>query len=60
VAFFPRAHWLVESTLPRYFFGVCHMSAHMSPDDLAQRVREGLEIVARESPRWLHPGSGAV
>jgi membrane protein required for colicin V production len=60
VAFFPRAGWLVEARLPRLFFGACHMSTHMSPDVLAQRVRDGLKIIERESPLWLHPGSGGL
>ena len=60
VAFFPRADWLAESRLPRLFFGACHVSTHMSPDVLAQRVRDGLKIIERESPFWLHPGSGGL
>jgi membrane protein required for colicin V production len=60
VAFFPRASWLVEARLPRLFFGACHVSTHMSPDVLAQRVRDGLKIIERESPLWLHPGSGGL
>ena len=60
VAFFPRAGWLAEARLPRLFFGACHVSAHMSPADLAQRVRDGLKIVEMESPPWLHPGGRGV
>jgi membrane protein required for colicin V production len=60
VAFFPRANWLVEARLPRLFFGACHVSTHMSPDELAQRVRDGLKIIEMESPPWLHPGSGRL
>jgi len=32
----------------------------MSPVELADRVREGLRQLEQESPRWLHPGNGAV
>ena len=60
IAFFPRADWLVEARLPRLFFGACHTSTHMSPDDLALRVRDGLKIIERESPPWLHPGGGGL
>jgi uncharacterized membrane protein required for colicin V production len=56
VAFFPRAHWLVEARLPRLFFGACHLSTRTSPEELADRVREGLRILEEESPRWMHPG----
>jgi membrane protein required for colicin V production len=60
VAFFPRADWLVEARLPRLFFGACHVSTHMSPDALAQRVRDGLKIIEREAPFWLHPGGDGL
>jgi membrane protein required for colicin V production len=60
VAFFPRAHWLTEARLPRLFFGACHLSTHMSPEELAERVRSGLRQLERESPQWLHPGEGSV
>jgi membrane protein required for colicin V production len=58
VAFFPQAHWLVEARLPRMFFGACHLSTHMSPADLAERVRDSLKMLEQESPWWLHPGGG--
>ena len=58
VAFFPRAHWLVESRLPRLFFGACHLSTHMTPDELARRVREGLRKLEEETPEWMHPPAG--
>jgi membrane protein required for colicin V production len=56
VAFFPTAHWLTEGKLPRQFFGVCHLSTHVSPAYLAERVREGLRTLEEESPEWMHPG----
>ncbi|MGA3370607.1 MAG: CvpA family protein [Terracidiphilus sp.] len=60
VAFFPSAHWLAEATLPRLFFRACHLSTHMSPEGLAERIKHGLKLLEEESPRWLHPGgSGA-
>jgi membrane protein required for colicin V production len=60
LAFFPKAHWLAEGKLPKLFFGACHLSTHMSPTDLAERVRQGLKTLEEESPRWLHPGDGPV
>jgi uncharacterized membrane protein required for colicin V production len=60
VAFFPRAHWLTEARMPRLFFGACHLSTHMSPEELAQRVRSGLRQLEQESPSWLHPADGGV
>jgi membrane protein required for colicin V production len=60
VAFFPQAHWLVQAKLPRMFFGACHLSTHMSPAELADRVREGLRFLEQEAPQWMHPGTGTL
>ena len=60
VAFFPRTHWLADARLPRLFFRACHVSTHMSPADLAERVRQGLRMLEEESPRWLRPGGSGV
>jgi membrane protein required for colicin V production len=56
VAFFPTAHWLTKGKLPKQFFGACHLSTHVSPRYLAERVREGLRTLEEESPEWMHPG----
>ncbi len=58
VAFFPRAHWLAEARLPRLFFGACHLSTHVSPAELAEKVRDGLSALQQQSPRWMHPHNG--
>jgi len=55
VAFYPQAHWLVEARLPRHFFAVLHLSARMSPDQLAERVKAGLKTLEGEAPQWMHP-----
>ncbi len=55
VAFYPKAHWLAEGKLPKRFFGACHLSTHMSPEELAKRVRQGLKTLEEESPPWMHP-----
>jgi membrane protein required for colicin V production len=58
VAFFPNAHWLEQAKLPRLFFGVCHLSARMSPHELEQRVRDGLMLLEEKTPGWMHPREG--
>ena len=60
VAFFPKTRWLTESTLPRHFFGACHLSTHLSPAELAKRVRQELKTLEEASPKWIHPGSAGV
>lgn len=58
VAFFPQAGWLAQSRLARQFFGACHMSTHLSPEELADKVRHGLRLLEQETPPWMHPGNG--
>jgi membrane protein required for colicin V production len=60
IAFFPQAHWLGEARLPRMFFGACQLTTHMSPAELAERVRQGLDALRQETPRWLHPENGGL
>jgi membrane protein required for colicin V production len=55
VAFYPQAQWLQESKLPRHFFAVLHVSARMSPSQLADRVKAGLKTLEGEAPDWMHP-----
>ncbi len=56
VAFFPGTQWLTEATLPRYFFGACHLSTNVTPSILSARVRDELNRLEQESPKWMHPG----
>jgi len=58
LAFFPHTRWLAEARLPQLFFGAAHLSAHMGPSDLTDRVREGLKVLEQESPKWMHGGKG--
>jgi membrane protein required for colicin V production len=58
VAFYPQAHWLVESRLPRHFFAALHVGTRISPDQLSKRVRDGLHSLEGQAPQWLHPKDG--
>jgi membrane protein required for colicin V production len=60
VAFFPKAEWLGQSQLPRQFLGALHMSTHMTPEELANRVRDGIRTMEMESPGWMHPNHGGL
>ena len=60
VAFFPTTHWLAEGKLPRFFFGVCHLSARMSPSELSNRVHDGLKMMEERAPEWMHPTAGQI
>lgn len=58
LAFFPHTRWLSEAKLPQLFFGAAHLSAHIGPSDLTNRVRDGLRVLEQESPKWMHTGKG--
>lgn len=55
VAFYPQARWLTDARLPRHFFSTCHLTTHLSPDQLAERVKRGLRTLEGETPEWMHP-----
>ena len=58
VAFYPQAHWLLEAKLPRHFFAALHLSTHVSPGMLSDRVQKGLNLLEGETPDWMHPHEG--
>jgi membrane protein required for colicin V production len=58
VAFFPDTHWLMDSKLPRHFFGALHLTTRVSPDELAMRVRLGLKLLQEGTPDWMHLHTG--
>lgn len=60
VAFFPREEWLAEARLPQMFLGACHLSANVTPGELKNKARNGLELLERQSPEWMHPGNGTA
>ncbi len=55
LAFFPSARLLGESRLPSLLFDACHLSMHVTPDELSKRVREGLKELNEHSPQWMKP-----
>jgi len=58
VAFFPQTQWLTEARLPRYFFGALHVSTHVTPSRLADRLRNELRTLEAESQQWMHEEKG--
>lgn len=59
VAFFPQAEWLAQSRLARQFFGACHITIHLSPEQLGDKVRHGLRLLEQKTPPWMHPDTGS-
>ena len=57
LAFFPKSPWLAQAELPKYFFGACHATTNLSPGELANRVRHGIDEMEKQAPEWMHPPS---
>jgi membrane protein required for colicin V production len=60
VAFFPQTAWLTHAEFPQLFFGACHLSSSMSPDELSGKVRDSLRTLEHEAPQWLYEKSGKL
>jgi membrane protein required for colicin V production len=58
VAFFPQTAWLTQAELPRFFIGACHLSTSLTPDDLSERVRQGLKTLNHDTPQWMQKKNG--
>ncbi len=54
-AFFPDSRWLGDAQLARYFLGSAHLTTHITPSELKHRILEGLKVLEKDSPKWLHP-----
>lgn len=54
-AFYPSTNWLDGSRLTRYFLGSAHISVNVTPDELKQRIVDGLNLLEQHSPQWLRP-----
>jgi membrane protein required for colicin V production len=54
-AFFPDTRWLGDAQFAKYFLGSVHLTTQMTPQDLKHRILEGLRVLRKDSPEWLHP-----
>jgi membrane protein required for colicin V production len=58
VAFFPKTDWMAGSRLPPLFFGACHLSTHVTPSDLGDKITEGLRTLELETKSLLQQKNG--
>jgi membrane protein required for colicin V production len=54
-AFYPDETWLAEAKLPRMFLSACHLSIHITPSELGDRIRRGLKTLEIDSTKLLQP-----
>jgi membrane protein required for colicin V production len=58
VAFFPKTDWMVGAKLPPYFFTACRASAHITPQELTDKVSQGLRLLEIETKSLLQQKNG--
>jgi membrane protein required for colicin V production len=59
-AFFPNATWFQKSRLAPYFLTAAHRASAVAPDDLEQRIHDGVVTLRKSEPHWLKPAAALV
>ncbi len=54
VAFFPEIGGLHQSKFAPPFLHACRAVTHMSPNELAEKIRDGLKKIEDAAPNWMH------
>ncbi len=54
-AFFPNCGWLDHSRLAPYFLSAAHTTTAVTPQELGERIRNGVKIIRDAQPNWLKP-----
>jgi membrane protein required for colicin V production len=54
-AFYPDTSFLGKAALSRYFLGSAHLTTHMTPRELKDRIVYGLHVLEKDAPSWLEP-----
>jgi membrane protein required for colicin V production len=54
-AFYPESGWLDHSRLAPYFLSAAHTTTAVTPQQLGERIRDGVKIIRDAQPDWLKP-----
>lgn len=54
-AFTPGSTWFRQSRLAPYFLSAAHQMAVVTPAELGERIRQGVNIIREAQPDWLKP-----
>jgi membrane protein required for colicin V production len=54
-AFFPNCGWLDHSRLAPYFLSAAHTTTAVTPQELGERIRDGVKVIRDAQPDWLKP-----
>jgi len=58
-AFLPQARWFRQSRLAPYFLNAAHQISVITPNELGERIRQGVVIIRNAQPDWLKPSAVA-
>lgn len=56
-AFLPQATWFRQSRLAPYFLSAAHQISVITPNELGDRIRQGVVIIRNAQPDWLKPSA---
>ncbi|HEX4037443.1 MAG TPA: CvpA family protein [Acidobacteriaceae bacterium] len=56
-AFWPGATWFRQSRFAPGFLSMARHAAVVTPADLGDRIRSGVEVLRKEQPEWLKPAA---
>jgi membrane protein required for colicin V production len=59
-AFLPQASWFQQSRLAPYFLTAAHQASVVTPNELGQRIRQGVVVIRNAQPEWLKPSASVV
>lgn len=59
-AFLPTADWLKNSKFVPWFLTAAHGGSHMTPFELGEKIREGIQLLRSAQPSWLHANLESV
>ena len=54
-AFYPQSGWLDHSRFAPYFLSAAHTTTAVTPQQLGERIRDGVKIIRDAQPDWLKP-----
>jgi membrane protein required for colicin V production len=54
-AFYPQNGWLDHSRFAPYFLSAAHTTTAVTPQQLGERIRDGVKIIRNAQPDWLKP-----
>jgi membrane protein required for colicin V production len=59
-AFLPQATWFQQSRLAPYFLTAAHQASVVTPSELGERIRQGVNLIRNAQPQWLHPSAESL